>query len=76
MRIETGSSGMAKVGERERAKKGGQMDQQNWTKGKERERTQQWKGGYIYTDNSIAMNRSMAISMAYNIAIVESYYEQ
>lgn len=75
MRIETGSRGMAKVGERER-EKWGQMDQQNWTKGKERERTQEWKGGYVYIDNSIAMNRSMAIPMAYNIAIVESYYEQ
>lgn len=75
MRIETGSRGMAKVGERE-SEKWGQMDQQNWTKGKERERTQEWKGGYVYIDNSIAKNRSMAIPMAYNIAIVESYYEQ
>lgn len=68
--------GYGEGGRERESEKWGQMDQQNWTKGKERERTQEWKGGYVYIDNSIAMNRSMAIPMAYNIAIVESYYEQ
>lgn len=76
MRIETGSRGMAKVGERERAKNGGKWINRTGRKAKKERGRKNGRGEYVYIDNSIAMNRSMAIPMAYNIAIVESYYEQ